>query len=392
MSVSVEDKYLPWTDPDFRTDPYPWYRRLQREHPVYELDGTFVVSRYDDVLHFARLPIMSVETAWASQGPWSYLSDTLLGVDPPAHTALRRQTNRWFTPKAVREWTRTTREVADRALDAVASDGLVEGWQELAVPATHSTMCRLLGLPDADAGPVVDAMFDAMQMMSAKPKPGDEERAANAFAYLEERVRGMLADTDSVRADGMAQALIDARERGDMSARQSLATTTVFYALGHMDVGYLVAAGLDQFSQRPEVYAAYRNHPELRDAIVNEIIRFDPPELSLVRYPKEDVEIRGVRIPAGTPIRFMIAAANRDPDAFDDPDEFDFTRPLGHSRNLSFGLGVHSCAGQVISRAQAAAVYTAVAERFPSIERAGEPRRANHDFARFYWSLPLRLS
>lgn len=392
MGLSTQDKYLPWTDPEFRHDPYPWYRRLQREHPVYELDGTYIVSRYEDVLHFAKLPIMSVETAWADQGPWSYVSDTIIGVDPPRHTALRRQTNKWFAPKIVREWTRTTAEITGSVLDRIGPDGFIEAWRDLVVPATHATMCRVLGLPDDEAEPVVDAMFGAMQMMSAKPNPGDEERAAEAFAYLEKRVRDMLADAGSVRADGMARALLGARDRGEMTAQQALATITTFYALGHMDVGYIVAAGLDQFAERPEVFRAYKNHPELRAAIVNEIVRFDPPELSFVRYPTEDIEIRGVKITAGTPIRFMIGAANRDPDVFTEPDEFDYTRPPEASRNLSFGIGVHGCAGQVISRAQAEAVFTAVAQRFDHIEPAGEPVRANHDFARFYWTLPLRLS
>ncbi|WP_262700702.1 MULTISPECIES: cytochrome P450 [Streptomyces] len=391
MSLSSEDTYLPWSDPQFRTDPYPWYRRLQQEHPVYELDGTYVVSRYEDIVRYLKLPIMSVETAWAGQGPWSYVSDTMLGVDPPEHTARRRHTNKWFTPKMVREWARTTAEVAGRALDRVGEDGFIEAWTELAALPTHATMCRVLGLPDDDASAVVEAMFGAMRMMSAAPKPGDEELAAQAFAYLEKRVREMLADAASVDDNGMARALLAACEAGELTTRESLATTTLFYGLGHMDVGYLVAAGLDQFARRPEVFQTYKRRPEVRAAIINEIVRLDPPELSVVRYPTEDVEIRGVRIPAGTPIRFMIAAANRDPDIFPEPDAFDHMRSPDESRNLSFGLGVHSCAGQVISRAEAEAVFTEVARRFDRIEPAGEPVRANNDFARFYWSLPLRL-
>lgn len=391
MNISTEDKYLPWTDPEFRDNPYPWYRRLQQEHPVYELDGMYIVSRYDDAMRYARLPIMSVETAWAEQGPWSYLGDTIVGVDPPLHTSLRRQTNSWFTPKIVKEWAQAAAEAAGRALDRIGADGIIEAWHELAVVPTHATMCEVLGLPDDDVEPVVQAMFDAMQMMSSKPKDGDEELAAAAFEYLEKRIREMLADPDSVHPDRMASALLAARDRGEMTAQQSLATITVFYGLGHMDVGYLVASGLDQFAQRPAVFQAYKHHPELRAAIINEIVRIDPPELSMVRFPTEDVEIRGVRIPAGTPIRFMLAAANRDPDVFTNPDDFDYQRPPEKSKNLSFGLGVHGCAGQTISRAQAEAVFTQVAERFDRIEPAGQPVRANHDFARFYLSLPLRM-
>ncbi|MEV8569587.1 cytochrome P450 [Streptomyces sp. NPDC051322] len=392
MSLLSEDTYLPWQNPQFRTDPYPWYRRLQHDHPVYALDGGYVVSRYEDIVRYLKLPIMSVETAWASQGPWSYVGDTMLGVDPPRHTTRRRHTNKWFTPKLVRQWAKTTAEAAGLALDRLGEDGVIEAWTDLAAIPAHATMCRVLGFPDDDAHSIVEAMFGAMQMMSAAPNPGDEELAAQSFTYLEKRVREMLADVRSVDDSGMARALLTASEAGQLTPQQALATITVFYGLGHMDVGYLVAAGLDQFAQRPEVFHAYKHNPELRGAIVDEIVRIDPPELSVVRYPTEDVEIRGVHIPASTPIRFMIAAANRDPEVFIDPDTFDYTRSPEAGRNLSFGLGAHSCAGQVISRAEAEAVYTEVATRFDHVERAGEPVRANHDFARFYWSLPLRLS
>lgn len=387
----VEDRYLPWAAPQFRADPYPWYRRLQQDHPVYELGGEYVVSRYADVVEFAKRPTMSVETSWANQGAWAFVGDTLLGVDPPVHTQRRRQINRWVTPKAVKDWAQTTAAVAGRSLDRIGDDGLIEAWTELAVLPTHATMCEILGLPADDPLPVVEAMFGAMQMMSAAPRDGDDELGTRSFAYLEQRVRAALARPDAPQPGRVAAALVAARDAGEMTDQQVIATLTLFFSLGHMDVGYLIASGLDQFAQRPEVFETYRSEPASRAAIINEMVRIDPPELSAVRYPTEDVTIQGVQIPAGAPIRFMLGAANRDPDVFTDPDEFDHTRPQEQSRNLSFGVGPHGCVGQALSRAEAEAVFTEVAHRYTRIEPAGEPVRANHDFARFYEKLPLRL-
>lgn len=391
-SVESERILLPWTDPQFRENPYPWYARLQRDEPVYLLDDTYIVSRYEDVVKYAKVPLMSVEPGWAAAGPWTVVSETILGVDPPRHTALRRQTNKWFTPKVVKEWVQVTSEVTAQALGRIGADGVVEAWHELAVLPTHTTMCRVLQLPEDDVQPVVNAMFDAMLMLSSQPAADDVDKAAAAFGYLSDRIAKMLADKRANPGDGLADALIAAQERGEITEGEAIATITTFFALGHMDSGYLVASGLEQFARRPEVFDAYKQNPESRQAIINEMVRLDPPELSFVRYPTEDIEIRGVQIPAGSPIRFMIGAANRDPDVFENPDDFDFRRPPEASRNLSFGIGIHSCAGQVISRGEAEAIFTEIADRYERIELAGPVEIAHNDFARFYKRLPLRLT
>lgn len=383
--------YLPWNDPDFERDPYPWFARAQAEVPVMrDTDGTFVVLKYDDILEHGKRPVMSVEPGWEKAGPWSIARQSVIAQDPPKHTQLRRQTSKWFTPKAVREWVTTTAAATNDILDAATGD-VLDGWWDLSAVPTHRTMCRVLQFADDDAVGVVHDMADTMPMLSALPREGTIDLAANGFDRLAHRVTPMLDAKRQAAGDGLADALLAAQSRGDMTDEETRATTLLLYSLGHMDVGYAIAAGLHIFARLPHVWNDFRTDPSARDAIVNEIVRYDPPELSFYRVPTEDVTIRGTDIPAGSSVRFVIAAANRDPEVFTDPHAFDYHRPLEHSHNLSFGVGPHSCMGQVISRAEARTVFEVLAARVRRLELAGPVRMDNTDFSRHFTALPLRL-
>ncbi|MEZ2388148.1 cytochrome P450 [bacterium RCC_150] len=384
-------EYYPWDNPEFERDPSPWYARAQAEVPVLLDDtGSYVVSRYDDVMEFGPMPCMSVEPGWDAAGPWSVASSTIIGRDAPDHTRLRRQTTKWFAPKAVREWVATTGAVTHEILDEMQGDTL-DGWLDLAVMPTHRTMCRVLQVGDDEAIEVMAEMTGTMPMLSARPRPGTRQTAAEGFDKLGRRVDAMIEARSTSPEGGLMDALMDAAREGTISTQEMRATALMLYSLGHMDVGYLVAAGLRVFAELPDVHAAFRENEEYRDAIINEVVRFDPPELSFYRTSLEDVTIRGVQIPAGSRIRFMTGAANRDPRFFENPHLFNFRRPQDHSRNLSFGLGPHTCAGQGYARSQARTIFEAVASRFKFIELAGPFETDNTDFSRHFTKLPLRL-
>ncbi|MEN0134489.1 MAG: cytochrome P450 [Rhodococcus sp. (in: high G+C Gram-positive bacteria)] len=391
LDQSTEHRYFPWEEPQFARDPYPWYARAQTEAPVlYDDLGFYVVSRYDDVMTFGKHPAMSVEPGWDEAGPWAVVRDTVIGRDLPDHTRLRRQTSKWFGPKIVTQWTETTAAVVLEVLEA-HKDNIVDGWHDLSVLPTHRTMCRVLGVPDGDADQIQDSMFKTMPMLAAIAEPGTTALAEQGFEELNSRVSALIEARRAEPGSGLLDSLLGAADRGEISWQEAHATTLMLYSLGHMDVGYLVAAGLNIFASKPDVYSRYRDSAELRDSIVNEIVRFDPPELCFYRTSTSDISIRSVEIPAGSKVRFMIGAANRDPEVFTHPQDFDVERPSRESRNLSFGLGSHSCVGQHISRAQARVVFDLLAERYSRIEYVSEPEMDNTDFSRHFTSLKLRL-
>ena len=387
----ADHRYFPWNDTQFALDPYPWYARAQAEAPVlYDDLGFYVVSRYDDVMTYGKHPTMSVEPGWDEAGPWAVVRDTVIGRDLPDHTRLRRQTSKWFGPKIVTQWTETTAAVVGEVLEA-HENNIVDGWHDLSVLPTHRTMCRVLGVPDGEPDEIQHSMFKTMPMLAAIPESGTIELAEQGFEELSSRVATLIEARRAEPGSGLLGSLLSAADRGEISSREVQATTLMLYSLGHMDVGYLVAAGLNIFASMPEVYSRYRSSADLRDSIINEIVRFDPPELCFYRTSTSDITIRSVDIPAGSKVRFMIGAANRDPDIFTHPQEFDVERPTHESRNLSFGVGSHSCVGQHISRAQARIVFDLLAERYRHIEHAAEPQMDNTDFSRHFTSLKLRL-
>src|SRR5262249_9187059 len=157
---------------------------------------------------------------------------------------------------------------------------------------------------------VVHDMADTMPMLSSLPREGTIEQAAGGFDRLGRRVTPMLDAKRQRPGDGLAHALLAAPQRGDITHQEARAATSLLCSLGHMDVGYAIAAGLHLFAQLPEVWNDFRSDVAARDAIINEIIRYDPPELNFYRVPSEDVTIRGVDIPAGSTVRFVIAAGN----------------------------------------------------------------------------------
>ncbi len=393
--TSAVKTLLPWADKTFRDNPYPWYDVVRRDAPVY-LDplcpNTYIVSRYDDVVKFGKLPSLSiVDPEWVPHGPWACLKHTVIALDPPQHTALRRRSNKWFSPKLVKTWSEASTNAVNSALDELGPAGLIDGHRELAIVPAHVGMCAALGLPTDGVDPVMDAMYDTMVALGSVPTEEELKRAEEAFSYLFDRVRHYVRLQRQNPTPGMTASWLEEVDRGDMSEDEVVESLVLFWASGAPNPAYLIAGGLEIFARHPDIFELYKNAPEKRANILTEISRLYTPEISFTRYTTEAVEIQGITIPPKARIRFMIASANRDPAAFPNPHAMDVNRPPAATYNLTFGIGTHSCAGMLITRAEAEAVYCALAARVKRIELAGEPVYAHTDRAAGYARLPLKL-
>lgn len=167
-------------------------------------------------------------------------------------------------------------------------------------------------------------------------------------------------------------------------------TTSLFWGSGAHNPSYLIGAGLEYFAKHPAIWDMYRDKADTRKAILSEIVRLFPAELSFIRNAKEPVEILGTTIAARTPVRFLLNSANRDPEAFPNPDELDINRPV-HPMPLSFGIGPHACAGTMIARVGAQTVFDTLATRVKRIEMAGESTFDATDRSRAFLTQSLRL-
>ncbi|MDT6997621.1 cytochrome P450 [Burkholderia cenocepacia] len=390
----LQDPYLPWADPAFRNNPYPWYERLQREAPVYRIsEHEFVVSKYADYVEFAKHPAMSMEEPdWVKPHPWHVFKDSVLFYDPPRQTLLRRHFNKWFTPKMVAEWAKHTKELVSDALDNIARDGVVEAHHNICVVPTHVTMCRVFDIPEDDIEGVVENGLRIVMAQSPASTKAQLDDAVVGFKYLFDRCNSFVTEKRRNPGNGLADALIEAQARGELTEAEVVQAMVNFFFSGAPNPAYVLASALEHFTREPGLFDLYKTVPESRQAMINEFLRLYPPELSFTRYNKTEVTIGGTVIPADSVIRFMTAAVNRDPDVFAEPNKFDHTRSMRESQMLSFGIGTHGCAGQLISRVEIEVILTAIAERYSRVELAGSPTVQHDDRIRNYLTLPLRLS
>ncbi|CAL9624470.1 Cytochrome P450 107B1 [Streptomyces sp. enrichment culture] len=390
-AVSAAEDLLPFRDPGFRADPYPYYARLRQEHPVYRHPaGLYVVSRYEDVARLIRNPTLSVQQL--DFGPATPVHHTVLGSDAPDHTRLRRVTNRWFTPKAVAEWTKVTRASVNAVLDEVEKGGsTLDVADGLALKCTFETICHIFGIEPAC---MLDIQRKTYEIgLSLGPGVNDEEACATAQAltWFAEHIERLVAGKRARPGEGMIDALITAQDEGRMTEEEVIYTVFLFFAVGHLDVKHLINHGIWLMAQNPELFATYRDEPEARPGIINEILRIDTPESMVLRLTTQETVIGDTTVPTGEVLALLIASANRDPEVFTDPDTFDHTRPVTASQHLAFGSGMHGCAGQVLARAEADVVFTSIVNRFSGIEPAGEPSYAHTEFLRTITHLPVRF-
>lgn len=396
-NAACADELFPWNDKDFQENPYPYYARARGIAPVHRAgERTYVVTRYDDVMAHVKAPVMSIkEPEWARAGGTSPFSDafinTVLGMDPPEHAKARRLFSRWFTPKLIKQWVAYTREALEPILDGYVPGDRIDGHFDLGAQPTHITMARVLDLPPGEVEPLFWALWDAMLIQATNPPLGTLEKSIAGLEYMFTRTEALLREKVTNPGHGLADELIATHQRGEISWREVLENVVNFYMSGAPNPAYLIGSAIEVFANHPDVMRQYRDRPEIREKVVNEVARLNPVELLITRFPTEDIEICGVTIPKDSEIKFPIGAVNRDPEVFPNPDEFDYNRPLEASRNLSFGLGTHACAGQFIARAETEMILALVSERFSAVKLLEDPVRVRTDRLVAYQSLPVAL-
>lgn len=385
---------FPWSNKEFQDNPHPWYDKAREMGPVHQTDErTFVVLGYDEAMKFVKEPNMSIrEPDWVEENPWLAFGHTVLSLDPPEHTRARRLFSRWFTPKLIKQWVEATRTSMNEILANYEPGQTLDAHYDLGVLPTHTTMAQVLGFPDGEVEPLFWALWNAMLIQATDPAPGTREKSIESLDYMFDTTAALLKEKEVHPGNGLADELLAASKRGEITEREVLENMVLFYMSGAPNPAYLVGAGFEIFAERPDVLEDYRDKPEVRERIVNEIARLNPVELLLTRFPTEDVEIAGTVIPAGSMVKFPIGAVNRDPAVFEHPHEFDYTRPIETSRNLTFGLGTHSCAGQLIARAEIDVIFTMVAERFSKVTLTDTPTRVITDRLVAYDKMPITLS
>jgi cytochrome P450 len=366
-------------DPSFRHDPIPWYRVLREQSPVhYHPEVGFVLSRYSDVERLLREERFAVATPtpwrelFAAEAPASMrlLSENmLLFIDPPQHTRVRRLVAKAFTPRRVEALRPRLTDLIEAVLDPLRGAASFDVMERIAGPFPIMTITELLAVPDTDRHQLHDwtvavSAFDELPIdFAILPAAG---RAADEFLAYAAR----LVDTRRAQpGDDLISALIAAEDEGErLTSDELLAMIVLLLVAGHDTTMSLISSGLWLLLQHPDAADEVRQNPAAVPAAIEEILRFMGP-LQVAsgggRWPVAPVELHGRTIKPGQSVRLLLGSANRDPDAFNEPDRFDIHR--GDNRHLAFGKGLHFCVGAALGRLEGQIVLPAVLRRFPDL-------------------------
>lgn len=394
----------------FHRDPYSTYRRLRETDPVHaaELLGQrfWVLTRYADVTAALRDPRLSSQVVSGSLMPRALVQGNLLFADPPQHTRLRQLVNRAFLPQTVeglRERVHALiNEQLDRALWQEQQHGHFDAVHDLAVPISLRTVLLILGLPADDVARLrgwTEALSGLLDIARILPSLVAAHRATSeVVAYLQDALQERRARPQ--RADGtprdllctllVAQRATSATSDSPPLAEHELIATALFTLMaGHETVTSLIASGLWLLSQHAGAWNHLCNNPARVPSAVEEMLRFEPPAQLTTKTARCDLEIAGRLIQKDQLVVAVLAAANRDPAVFADPETFDITR--NDPRHLSFGHGPHFCVGAALARLQVQGLFQALIQRMPTLQiLADRAVRPPGIVLRGLASLPLR--
>ena len=366
-------------------NPYPVYAVLRTVRPVLEVPvpgageaDVWLLTRYRDVHECLRDPRLSADRLRARLvrdnldrlPPFIRQTATgmrsLLTMDAPDHTRVRKLVNKAFTPRRIAALAGRIQEIVDSQLDGVDAARGMELIHDLAEPVPAIVIAELLGVPAEDHRQFRKWSSELIAQIASQNTAERQQRGAAAAGQL----LGYLGDVIAARRreprEDLISAMIHAQEEDDaLTDAELLATSNLLLLAGHETTTNLIGNGMLALLREPEQLERLRADPSLMKRAIDELLRFDGPVQATVRATTEDVEIDDRVIPEGALVILNLGAANHDPEVFEDPGRLDLGRdPNPH---LAFGFGAHFCMGAPLARLEAEITFRTLLARFPKI-------------------------
>jgi cytochrome P450 len=392
-------------EPGFFDDPYRQYAALREHDPVHRSPlEVWVLFRYDDIVGVLRDSSLSVQVdnatptarmqMFAEQAPEERErgAHSILNVDPPDHTRLRRLVSKAFTPKMVHELRPRIQALVDEALDAMAARGEADMISDLAFPLPFTVISEMLGMPDGNRDEVRGWSHTLTKTLDPILSPEEVQAALAAADNMQAHVQDVLAWKRDHPADDLLTGLLAAEDEGDrLSEIELLDQVLLLYVAGHETTVNLIGNATLALVGHPDQLARLRADPELDGGAVEELLRYDSPVQFSRRITTADLDVAGTTIPAGTFTLTCLGSANHDEARWGPTaDQLDITRPDA-GQHMSFGNGIHHCLGSSLARTEAQVAIGTLVRRFPGLALAGEPVRNGRVVLRGLESLPVTL-
>jgi cytochrome P450 len=385
LELALEDDLLA---PGPTEDPYPVLAALRREDPVHwsASHRAWLLTRYEDVSNAFTDPRLSSQRVGpllealddhrrARLAPvLNTMIDWMVLSDPPAHDRLRRLANNAFKQQRVN----AMGEQIERLVDELLHDFVTSGHRDLithfAYPLPATVIGQLLGAPIADRD-LFRAWSDELALVAfgvgGDDRPDRHERALRGLEEMLGYFRSLAERARETPGDDIVSLLLERDESGDgLDEDELTGMCALLLFAGHETTSNLIANGVLTLLRHPEQLALVRANPRLINTAVEELLRYDGPVKIITRWVLEDLEIGGRRIRAGDRVFLVLAAANRDPERFDDPDRLDVARQP--NLHIGFGRGIHTCIGAQLARIEMRIALRKLLERFPKLRLADE--------------------
>lgn len=396
---AVVAKELDPFGPAYLADPFAVFARARRDGRVFYSEelGQWLVTRYEDIRAVLRdTRHYSADNATKPLRPWPPEAlaalaradfrprHVLADNDPPDHVRIRRHVNKAFNARRLQLLEPDIRELARRHVDALAAAGDETDFvRTLAWPLPALVIFRLFGVPEDKLELIKRGSRDRVTLTDGKAEGRELERAAEGVGAFFAYCREIVADRMANPRDDFPSDLIRSGQ-GDETAPDFDELVTIMYSIlfaGHETTTGFLTHLMRRCLAEPGLWARLRADRDQIPAVVEEVLRLDPPVINWQRRAKEEVRIGGTVIPAGAEILLLLGSANHDEAAFDHPDELDPDRANAHA-HLSFGAGVHLCLGAPLARLEGRVVLEELLDAFPrpSLPEQQLPFRATLKF------------
>ncbi|MFG2968892.1 MULTISPECIES: cytochrome P450 [unclassified Streptomyces] len=382
------------TDFANRANPYPLYEELRKTPVLHEEeDGPYLISTYHDIEALLHDPRISSDESNVLFGRNDELSGpeatglppSFIRLDPPEHDRLRRIANSSFgpphRPHRIDDMRPQLEEIITGLIDGLGDAREFDLVDQVAYPFPVTAICRILGVPREDEPRFRTWVDPIVAGLDPDPRTADESHRAAQEARLQlgMYLNGLVEQRARDSRDDMLSDLVHSSgPDGSMTNMEVLSTAVMLLIAGHETTVNLITNGMLTLLRHPEILERLRDDPGLSVRIVEELLRYEPPvHLLPQRTCIADIEVHGVTIPKGSRIFLMLAAGNRDPHRFTDPDRFDPDRQ--DLQHFGFGSGIHSCFGAPLARLEAQIALSQLARRLdnPRLVEDPPPYRPN---------------
>ncbi|MCY4302730.1 MAG: cytochrome P450 [Aestuariivita sp.] len=365
---------------DYFENSYEYFALLREYSPFHaNSDGTIILSRYDDCVAVYRDPVVwssdkrvAFGYKFGSSTPlYEHHTSSIVFIDPPSHTRVRKLFQAAFTRKALQAFKLRIAYLVDGYLDQLQDAGAMEIVEDLSFKLPIEVVCDLLGVPSQDR--LLIREWAVAILTALEPRIDDVQLETGNQAvidfkqYLRDLIRWRRAHPETVAATEILTILVDAEMDGQKLTESELLHQCIFMLnAGHETSTNMISHGIHEMLRHPTEIKRLNEEPSLIESMVEEVLRYHAPIQINNRLSTCDTKIGRTNIPAGMIVHLIVASANRDPKQFLNPSRFDISRRP--NRHLSFGLGIHICAGNALARLEAEITFQKIFSRFPGLQ------------------------